>query len=418
MNVVAIAEPVGVADETPKVKVVAANQKAIDKLPLNSGTWRVEGVTGLFVRCRAKSKSFYIQRRVHRQLVKETIGEVTMKKAKEKAAKSWTAMKPKPAPQDVVTLELAINRYLEDKPLAESTRDNYKYNADEYLVDWKPRAMQAVGEDRAGFRFLIGQIKKKHGRATSNQVVRLVSAVYHWHRKIDPTLPEPPTTAVEVEHIPPRDWAYSAEELQKWWYARAKAKDRKKNDADTAKEEPVEQGVKTLGTIKRMWWMTALFTGARKGSIEALKWTDLDFEKKTIHFRVTKGDRPYIVPMSDKLAELLTAYRKSDDVSPSEWVFPSNAREGNHIVGVKNDKEGVGPAHRLRHTFRTTLAQLGASPDQARMLMGHSMGGDISRGYITAPHVVESLRPIAKAVAEHYLKIVTPDKVDAASTKA
>jgi len=75
-------------------------------------------------------------------------------------------------------------------------------------------------------------------------------------------------------------------------------------------------------------------------------------------------------------------------------------------VGVKNDKEGVGPAHRLRHTFRTTLAQLGASSDQARMLMGHAMGGDISRGYITAPLLVESLRPVTNAVANHYLTIM------------
>jgi integrase len=410
MSVVAIRESVAEQSkgDVRKGKAVAANQKAIDTLPLDSGTWRVEGVSGLFVRCRAKSKSFYIQRRVHRELVKETIGEVTMKRAKEIAAKSWTAMKPKPAKHDVVTLEIAINRYLEDKQLAESTRTNYKYNAEQYLADWKPRAMRDVGEDRAGFRFLIGQVKKKHGRATSNQVVRLVSAVYRWQRKIDPTLPEPPTTAVEVDHIPARDWAYSSEELQKWWHAREEKKDNEKREGETTtKRLTVWKGVKILGTIKRMWWLTALFTGARKGSIEALKWADLDLQKKTIYFRVTKGDRPYIVPMSDKLAELLEEYHHSDRVSPSEWVFPSNVREGNHIVGVKNDKEGVGPAHRLRHTFRTTLAQLGATQDQARMLMGHSMGGDISRGYITTPHVVESLRPLINTVADHYRKIVS-----------
>jgi len=310
--------------------------------------------------------------------------------------KSWSALKLKPAPQDVVTLEIAIGRYLEDKPLAPKTRDNYQYNTDKYLADWKSRALHDVGNDRAGFRFLIGQIKRKHGLATSNQVVRLVSAVYRWQRKIDSSLPEPPTTAVEIEPMHARDWAYSSEELEKWWYSRERKQD-----------ETTEKGVKTLGAIKRMWWLTALFTGARKGSIEALKWTDLDFRKKTIHFRVTKGDRPDIVPMSDKLAELWIAYRDGGQVSPSEWVFPSNAREGNHIVGVKNDKEGVGPAHRLRHTFRTTLAQLGASPDQARMLMGHSMGGDISRGYITAPLLVESLRPVVNDVAKYYATIIT-----------
>jgi len=41
--------------------------------------------------------------------------------------------------------------------------------------------------------------------------------------------------------------------------------------------------------------------------------------------------------------------------------------------------------------------------------MGHSMGGDVSRGYITAPLVVESLRPIVNAVAAHYVKIAGLD---------
>jgi hypothetical protein len=52
------------------------------------------------------------------------------------------------------------------------------------------------------------------------------------------------------------------------------------------------------------------------------------------------------------------------------------------------------------------LAQIGATPDQARLLMGHSMGGDVSRGYITAPLLIESLRPITNAVAQKFLGIV------------
>jgi triacylglycerol esterase/lipase EstA (alpha/beta hydrolase family) len=60
----------------------------------------------------------------------------------------------------------------------------------------------------------------------------------------------------------------------------------------------------------------------------------------------------------------------------------------------------------MRHTFRTTLAQLGAAGDQSRMLMGHSMGGDVSRDYITSALVIESLRPITNAVSERYMTIV------------
>jgi integrase len=227
-------------------------------------------------------------------------------------------------------------------------------------------------------------------------VVRLLSATYRWHRKVNTELPESPMVVAEIHKIAARDWAYSPDELRAWWTSTKKDKDGKK----------VALGVKTLGTLKKMWWLTALFTGARKSSIEALKWPDLDFDKKVIRFRVTKGNRPYSVPMSDKLSELFTEYRNSGAVPPSEWVFPSNVIDGAHLVDVKNPNEGVGPAHRLRHTFRTILAELGASSDQARMLMGHSMGGDVSRGYISTPLVVESLRPITNAVSAKYATIL------------
>jgi integrase len=380
-------------------KIVPATQKAIDALPFDSGMWTVQGCPGLFVRCRAQSKSFLLQRRVQGKLVKETLGKLRVKQAKEKAMKIWSALRPKPAAPEVVTLGIAIDRYLEEKTLADKTKHNYRYNSEHYLEHWLSRSLQSVGDDRAGFRFLIGQIKKKHGVATSNQVIRLVSAVYNWQRKIDKMLPESPTIAVEVEPIPARSWGYSDEKLRAWWSATRDEKD----------GTVTELGVKTLHPIKRHWWLTALFTGARKAAIEELKWPDIDFERRAIRFYGTSPKDCYVVPIAEKLAALLEAYRDGTDVIPSEWVFPSPRIDGMHIVDVKNDKQGVGPAHRLRHSFRTTLTQLGVPDDHARLLMGHSMGGDVSRGYITSSLVVESLRPIVNAVADYYLKILNLD---------
>ena len=389
--------------EPRQTKSIPATQKAVDALPLNSGTWRVEGVPGLYIRCRAASKSFFVQRRVDGELVREYLsGNVTVKAAKATAMRKWSGMKPKPASDGVLTLETAIEQYLEAKALAEKTRTLARYNVDRYLANWKKRSLGEIGRDRIGVRSLQQTITREHGAATSNQVIRLLSAVYRWQRTANVDLPESPTVVAEIHKIKPRDWAYSDEELKCWWRAEKRDKNGKVVNIN---DEPVMLGVSTLSPIKRMWWLTASFTGARKGSLEALKWRDVDLEKKTIHFRVTKGDRPYIVPMSDKLAELLKEYRASNQVPPSEWIFPSNVIDGGHLKDVKNPNEGVGPAHRLRHTFRTTLAQIGATPDQARLLMGHSMGGDVSRGYITSALVIESLRPITNAVAAQYVKI-------------
>ena len=118
-------------------KRVEANQKAIDALPQASGTWRVEGVPGLYLRCRVRAKSFFIQRRIRGRLVKETLGVLSMKQAKELAMKTWSGLKPKPAAHEVVTLQGAIELYIADTKLAQSTVDNYRYNAKRYLSDWK-----------------------------------------------------------------------------------------------------------------------------------------------------------------------------------------------------------------------------------------------------------------------------------------
>jgi integrase len=388
-----------------QTKLVTANQRAVDSLALNSGTWRVDGMPGLYLRCRAKTKSFFVRRRVNGVLIDRNIGEVSMKRAKEKAATEWLrmAVKPKPVTEDTLTLGVAIEQYLGARQLASKTITIARYNAGRYLADWKDRSLAEIGADRKGIRELQQRLTEKHRAATSNQVMRLLSAVYRWSRDVDEDLPEWPRKAAEIHNIKARDWAYPPAELKAWWSAVVE-RDSKKH----GKKIEVQLGVKTLGAVKKMWWRAALFNGARKGSIEALKWGVIDLEKKVVHFRVTKGDRPYAVPISDKLAELFASYRESGDVPPSDWVFPSNVIEGAHLVDVKNPVEGVGPAHRLRHTFRTTLAELGASPDQARMLMGHSMAGDVSRGYITSSLVVESLRPIANAAALHYLKLLGP----------
>ena len=213
-------------------------------------------------------------------------------------------------------------------------------------------------------------------------MLRQLRAVYHYHERVLPQLPPCPTHVVELPRIRPRDWALSDEELRQWWAA-----------------------VQQLNPTKRMFWLTLLLTGARRGSVEALRWRDIDFSKRIVHFRVAKGGRTYSIPAPDLLLDLPARYREND-ATPSEWVFPSAQKPDAHLVNVRDDKHGVASAHHLRHTYRTVLAELGATPDQARLLMGHFLGSDVSSGYITAPLLIESLRRLANAVARRYAEIL------------
>jgi integrase len=174
----------------------------------------------------------------------------------------------------------------------------------------------------------------------------------------------------------------SDEELRAWW-----------------------AGVQRLRPLKRVLWQVLLLTGARRGSAEALRWGDVDFERGLIHFSTAKAGRTYSVPACARLIELLRWWR--DQCPPdAEWVFESPQKPGRHVVAARDDRRGVVSAHHLRHTYRTTLAQLGCPPDSARLLLGHSLSGDVSRGYITPGLVVESLRPWSEAVAARYSKLL------------
>ena len=126
---------------------------------------------------------------------------------------------------------------------------------------------------------------------------------------------------------------------------------------------------------------------------------------------VTSDGKPGGTPVSPKIVAsnqmaLDTLPPDGTEVLPSEGVFPSPTKPDWHIVDVRADKRGVNGAHRLRHTFRTSLADLGATSDQVRLLVGHSLGGDVSRDYITVPSLVDSLRPVINAVAGRYPTIL------------
>ncbi len=405
MNVVPIIKrSTGHPATKPDKKIVQPSQKAIDDLPLHSGEWKVDGIQGLYVRC-TKVKSFRLVRRVNSKLIRKTLGPIKWKEAKDQANDDWGEMKHERAASVHVTFAQAFEAYMEQADLATATITNYRLNFTTYLKDWQERPASDIGSQREDLRFLHQQIRKNHGDARANQVRRLLSTIYNWHRdgSNDDSLPAFPKRAVPLISIPARDWAYDDDELKAWWF--------KKEVRD---EEQIELGVKTLSPLKRAYWLTSLFTGARPMSIENLRWRDINFDKKTILFVVNKGNPPYLIPMSDVLFQVLKAFRDSESVPPSEWIFPGR-RDNEHITNVKNEKDGVTAKYHLRHLFKTRLTGLGHTNEEGKMLMGHSLGGDVSTGYISAPLLIESLRIVTNKLAAHYLKVMQVEIADLAA---
>jgi integrase len=362
-------------------KTIPCRQDAVDAVPLGSGDWTVSDVPGLVLRAGAKTKTWRLQRRVDGRLATRVLGEMTAAEARRAAMKEWTKLKP--APRDGrITLGEAWAQYLAEKSLAPKTHEIYSENLRRYLKDWERRPLEDLGRDRVGVRARYQAVVRNHGLATASSVFRTFRAVYRYAARAHDEMPPPPTIAIDIAAPKARDWALSDDELRAWWAA-----------------------VQKLNPLKQTFWLTLLLTGARRDSVRLLKWADLDFEKKTIRFSAAKGGRSYAVPMSERLARILERWR--EECVPSEWVFESPRRPGQPLsMQVRDDKKGVCSPHHLRHSFRTRLAECGATPDLARIALGHALTQDVSQRYITPSLLVEAVRPLFNHVSERYAEIL------------
>jgi integrase len=188
---------------------------------------------------------------------------------------------------------------------------------------------------------------------------------------------------VDIAKRPSRDWAYTPDELRRLW-----------------------EQLQAVPRLKRVLWEVLLLTGGRFGSVAALRWEDCDLVGGFVHFSTAKRNMTYSIPACKRLIEILKQWKAECAPSPSGWVFPSPADPTKHISDARVKGHNLGGPHHTRHTFRSALAALGCPPDSARMLMGHSLAGDVSRGYISPHAVLESLRPWAERVSQYYAEIL------------
>jgi integrase len=146
---------------------------------------------------------------------------------------------------------------------------------------------------------------------------------------------------------------------------------------------------------------TAAYAGLRLGELRALRWRDVEFEKRLIHVRrsyveraegVPKSGRVRSVPMTDQVARAL------DELSRRDWFYGENDLVFCNDGGDHFDdsalrrrfyaaREAAGLKrirfHDLRHTFGTLAVQVFPLSD-VKAYMGHA---DIATTMIYIHHV-------------------------------
>ncbi len=135
----------------------------------------------------------------------------------------------------------------------------------------------------------------------------------------------------------------------------------------------------------RLIQLMAIFlfnTGLRISECLNLKMNAVDFEKRTIHVHEGKGGKDRIVPMNDKLFNLLVDYRDNWRESHKSDFFFATKRTGSVSYSYTNatirsaaKKAGINKnvsCHLLRHSFASALVKRKVGIVEISKLLGHS----------------------------------------------
>ena len=120
--------------------------------------------------------------------------------------------------------------------------------------------------------------------------------------------------------------------------------------------------------------LIAITTGARRGELLGLRWSDIDFERQTAYVQTTKNGHPKVLPLTNDVVKELNKFRQQD----SPLIFNSEVKPDKAFCFNKQWVKALKVAevedftfHCLRHTCASYLAQSGASLLEIADVLGH-----------------------------------------------
>lgn len=120
--------------------------------------------------------------------------------------------------------------------------------------------------------------------------------------------------------------------------------------------------------------LLALTTGARKGELLSLRFSDIDLQRGEAYVQRTKNGEPRVLPLVPAVREEIEQRRGA----PSTLVFASSRRPDKAFRFEERFKEALRRArirgvtfHTLRHSCASMLAQNGATLLEIADLLGH-----------------------------------------------
>lgn len=149
---------------------------------------------------------------------------------------------------------------------------------------------------------------------------------------------------------------------------------------DILSRTEVKNLLAVLKNKKHRFLLTMAYSaGLRVSEAVKLRKEDIDFQRKLIHIRQSKGKKDRYVILSDKAIEAFKEYEERYVIK--DWLFPG-AAEGSHLsirsaeavfdrAAEASGIEKKVSIHSLRHAFATHLLEDGVDLRYIQVLLGH-----------------------------------------------
>ena len=295
------------------------------------------------------------------------------------------------------TIREILDMYLGVKiGLKESTKKFYRYAA-QSMKDWLDKPLSSIGEIQFAERYrdlIIGSVacdKIHAGKCDhvgkANSFVRTFTALYNYaacHPDLrhngEPLFRKNPATYLRrlgkgvLRENRPRSSFITDAQLRPWLAA--------------VLQLEIEQAKDLL--------ILLLFTGLRKDEALSLRFSDVDWQQRTLTANNTKNRVDHVLPLTVHTEFLLR--RRLSQSKDRHWVFEGH-RGGAHLTDIDNhisaviDNAGVYfKLHDLRRSFGSIAARIRGSSDYVvKRLLNHRTKSDVTQ-YHYIQHELEFLR--------------------------
>lgn len=360
--------------------------------PGKSALYADTEMRGFYLIVTPTKRSFYVQSLVNGRQVRTKLGDhpaMDAKQARDAARQTLVGMRGGTNPNEErrrarargITLREALDLHLAAKPLSPRTKDDYRYNCEQYLSDWLDRPLAELGADRSGVRDRHRRITERHGAPSADNAFRIFRAVYNRGLREHPDLPSNPCGNVDYHGLR-----------------------RRKVDAPTDRLKAWGKAVLGLHPVRRDLHLFMVLTGMRRTSACEARASDLDLASGRLHVPKPKGGstRAFDLPLSGPLADLL-GHRVEENPRlhrKTPWLFPAESKSGHVAEVAQHELDGL-TGHALRHTFATLAVQAGVPLLELKYLLNHA-ASNVTMGYI---HVgPEHLRKHQEAASRYILE--------------